>query len=91
MEDEEAASREEYAEQTGDWTLAEYKVSGLLPPPELTDVGWLTLAELEANLAHRRLDPGRLSPPVRALLAAMNELAAAFGRDGVRLVYWLTL
>lgn len=91
MEDEEAISLEGYAEQIGDWALAEYKASGLLPPPELTNLGWLTLPELEANLAHRGLDSSNLSPPIRALLAAMNELADGYGRDSVRLVYWLTL
>ncbi|HEX4947006.1 MAG TPA: hypothetical protein VFZ34_10090 [Blastocatellia bacterium] len=91
IDDEEAISLEEYAEQIGDWALAEFKASNVLPPPELTNLGWLTLPELEANLAHRGLDSSKLSPPIRALLAAMNELAAAYGRDGVRLVYWLTL
>ena len=91
LEDEEAISLEEYAEQIGDWALAEYKASNVLPPPELTNLGWLTLPELEANLAHRGLDSSKLSPPIRALFAAMNELAAAYGRDSVRLVYWLTL
>jgi hypothetical protein len=90
-EEEEAISLEEYAEQIGDWALAKFKASGLLPPPDLSNLGWLTLSELEANLAHRGLDRSKLSPPIRALLAAMNELAGAYGRDSVRLVYWLTL
>jgi hypothetical protein len=91
IEEKEAISLEEHAEQIGDWALAEYKASGVLPPPELTDLGWLTLPELQANLAHRGLDPSNLSPPIRALFAAMTELAATYGQDGVRLVYWLRL
>jgi hypothetical protein len=65
--------------------------SGLLPQPDLTHIGWLTLAELEANLIHRGLEPGDLSSPVRAMLAAMTELAAAYGREAVRLVFWIGL
>jgi len=91
LEDEDEISLEEYARAQGDWAVKEYKASGLLPQSELTHIGWLSLAELEANLTHRGLGPGSLSPPVRAVLAAMTELAAAYGRDGVRLVFWLGL
>jgi hypothetical protein len=91
LEDEDETSLEEYARVHGDWAVKEYETSGLLPQPELTHIGWLNLAELEANLAHRGLEPGSLSPPVRAALAAMAELAAAYGREGVRLVFWIGL
>jgi hypothetical protein len=90
LEDEEETSLEEYAQAHGDWAVKEYEASGLLPQPELTHIGWLTLAEMEANLAHRKLERG-LSAPVRAMLAAMTELAATYGREGVRLVFWLGL
>jgi hypothetical protein len=90
LEDEDETSLEEYARAHGDWAVKEYETSGLLPRPELTHIGWLSLAELEANLAHRGLEPGSLSPPVRAALAAMTELAAAYGQ-AVRLVFWLSL
>jgi len=89
LEDEDETSLEEYAQAWGDWAVKEYEASGLLPQPELTHIGWLTLAELEANLAHRGLEPGGLLPPVRAVLAAMTELAAAYGREAVRLVFWI--
>ena len=89
LEDEDEISLEEYARQYGDWAVKEYEASGLLPPPELTHIGWLNLAELEANLSHRELEPGGLSPPVSAVLAAMTELAAAYGREAVRLVFWI--
>ena len=82
-------SLREYARMQGDWALAEYTASGLLPQPELTNIGWLTLVELEANLAHRGLHPEDLLPPTRAALATMTELAATYGRDGVRLVFWI--
>jgi hypothetical protein len=84
-------SLEEYALVHGDWAVKEYETSGLLQQPELTDIGWLNLAELEANLAHREIEPGSLSPPVRAALAAMAELGAAYGREDVRLVFWIGL
>ena len=59
----------------------------LLPKPELTCVGWLTLAELEANFAHRGLEPGDfLHRP--AALATMADLAAAYGRNSVHLVFF---
>jgi hypothetical protein len=89
LEDEDEISLEEYARLYGDWAVKEYEVSGLLPRAELTHIGWLSLAELEANLTRRGLGPGSLSPPIRAVLAAMTELAAAYGRDGVRLVFWI--
>jgi len=91
LEDEDETSLEEYARTQGDWAVKEYEASGLLPQPELTHIGWLSLAELKANLTHRGLGPGSLSPPIRAVLAAMTELAAAYGRDSVRLVFWLGL
>jgi hypothetical protein len=91
LEEEDEISLEEYARLHGDWAIKEYEESGRLPRPELTHIGWLTLAELEANLSHRGLEPGDLSPPVRAVLAAMTELAAAYGREGARLVFWLSL
>jgi hypothetical protein len=91
LEDEEELSLEEYARLQGDWAVKEYTVSGLLPQPELTNLGWLTLPELEANLAQRGLELGELSPPVRAALAAMAELAANYGRESVRLVFWIGL
>ncbi|HEY8462010.1 MAG TPA: hypothetical protein VIM99_16595 [Blastocatellia bacterium] len=89
LNDEDETSLEEYAQARGDWAVKEYEASGLPPQPELTHIGWLTLAELEANLAHRGLEPGGLLPPVRAALAAMTELAAAYGREAVRLVFWI--
>jgi hypothetical protein len=91
VEDEEETSLEEYARLHGDWAIKEYRGSGLLPQPELTNLGWLTLPELEANLAQRGLEPGELSPPVRAVLAAMAELATGYGRESVRLVFWIGL
>lgn len=91
LEDEEEMSLEEYARVQGDWAVKEYAASGLLPQPELTNFGWLTLPELEANLAQRGLKPAGFSPPVRAVLAAMTELATGYGRDGVRLVFWIGL
>jgi hypothetical protein len=87
----EETSLEEYARGYGDWAVKEYKSSGLLPQPELTNLGWLTLPELESNLARRKLEIRELSPPVRATLAAMAELAACYGRDSVRLVFWIGL
>jgi len=91
LEDEYEISLEEYARLHGDWAIKEYETSGLLPRSELTHIGWLNLAELEANLAHRGLELGSLSPPVRAALAAMAELGAAYGREEVRLVFWIGL
>jgi hypothetical protein len=91
LDDEAGTSLEKYARLHGDWAVNEYETSGLLPQPELTHTGWLNLAELEANLAHRRLEPVSLSPAVRAALAAMAELAAVYGKEGVRLVFWIGL
>ena len=91
LKDEEETSLEEYARLQGDWAVKEYRSSGLLPQPELTNLGWLTLPELEANLAQRGLVIRKLSPPVRAVLAAMAELAASYGRENVRLVFWIGL
>jgi|SRR5215470_13447992 len=79
LEDEDEISLYDYARAQGDWAVKEYKASGLLPRPELTHISWLGLAELKANLTHRGLGPGSLSPPVRAVLAVMTELAAAYG------------
>ena len=89
LEGEEQPSLEEYAEEHGDWAIKEYRSSGRLPMPELTHYGCLTLAELEANIAQRRVEPGNLLPVTRAMLAAMRELAASYGEDGVRLVFWM--
>jgi hypothetical protein len=89
--DQEEMSLEEYARQRGDWALKEYQSSGLLPQPETTDIGWLTLEQLEANLSQRGLKRDDLSPPIRAALAAMMALAAVYGGDSVRLVFWITL
>jgi hypothetical protein len=91
LEDKDEISLEEYAREQGDWAVKEYEASGLLPQLKLTHIGWLSLAELEANLAHRGLEPGGLLPPVRAVLAAMAELAVAYGREAVRLVFWIGL
>jgi hypothetical protein len=91
LEDAAQCSLEEYARMRGDWAVAEYEESGLLPQPELTDLGWISLSELEANIAQRGLEPGNLLPPSRAVLAAMTELAVTYGRDGVRLVFWIGL
>jgi hypothetical protein len=91
LEDEDEISFYDYARAQGDWAVKEYEATGLLPQPEFTHIGWLTLEELEANLTHRGLERGSLSPAVRAVLGAMTELAAAYGREGVRLVFWIGL
>jgi hypothetical protein len=91
LQDEAGTSLEKYARLHGDWAVKEYEASGLLPQPDLTHIGWLNLTELEANLAHRGLEPGSLSPPIRAALAAMAELATIYGREAVRLVFWIGL
>ncbi|MEP7340746.1 MAG: hypothetical protein ABI977_23650 [Acidobacteriota bacterium] len=88
---EDETSLEAYARAYGDWAIKEYKSSGRLPMPELTGYGWLTLAELEANIAQRGLEISTLLPVTRAMLAAMMELAATYGRDGVRLVFWISM
>jgi hypothetical protein len=82
-------SLEEYAREYGEGVLKEYKETGRLPMPELTHQGWLTLMELEANLAQRNLKPDDLLPQSKAMLAAMSNLAATYGKDRVRLVFWI--
>jgi len=91
LEDEDEMSLGEYARVRGDWALRQFQTTGRLPPPELTNLGWLTLDQLEANLSARGLKREDLVPPIRAVLAAMTELAAHYGRDGVRLVFWIGL
>jgi len=81
----------EFAAEHGAGAIEEYRLSGRLPMPELTHYGWLNLEELEANLTHRGIKSKELPPPIRAALAAMTELATAYGRDGVRLVFWIGL
>jgi hypothetical protein len=82
-------SLEEFARAHGEGALKEYKETGRLPTPELTHQGWLTLTELEANLAQRNLKPNNLLPQTKAMLAAMSDLAATYGKDRVRLVFWI--
>lgn len=89
-EDEEPEpSLEEYAQAHGEGAVKEYKATGRLPMPELTHQGWLTLSELEANIAQRGTKPSDLLPVTRAMLAAMTDLAVTYGRDRVRLVFWI--
>jgi hypothetical protein len=86
---EQEPSLEKYAQAHGEGAISEYKSTGRLPMPELTDHGWLTLRELEANMTQRELKPTDLLPETRAMLAAMTELSATYGQDRVRLVFWI--
>src|ERR1700745_634568 len=51
LDNEEETSLEEYARLQGEWAVKHYNSTGMLPQPEVTNLGWLTLPELEANLA----------------------------------------
>lgn len=82
---------EDYARAHGDAAINEYKLSDRFPMPELTEYGWLTLAELEANINRREIEIITLHPITRAMLAAMNELATSYSRENVRLVFWVCL
>jgi hypothetical protein len=89
--DDSKISVKEYASRMGAWAVKEYEASGLLPQPELTNFGWLNLPELKANLVQRGISQESLLPPTRAVLVAMTELAVAYGRDSVRLVFWISM
>lgn len=87
LKDEEEVSLEEYVEGFGEWALSEYRASGRLPLPETYNHSWLNLNELKQSLAYRDLSIDKLSPAFRAALAAMQELAEAYGAEKVRLVF----
>jgi len=87
LKNEEELSLEEYAEGVGEWALSEYRASGQLPLPETFNHSWLNLNELKEALADRDLSVDKLSPAFRAVLAAMDELAGAYGAEKVRLVF----
>jgi len=53
------------------------------------DVGWLTLSEIHAALAHMRIDPKELSHAIRMLLGTMQCAEEIYGKDRVRLVFHL--
>ena len=63
----------------------------LLPQLELTAYGWLSLTEVRENLAHAKVAEQELTPPCRAVIAAMESLAQSLRADKVRLVFWLGL
>jgi hypothetical protein len=88
-DDEDGSSLEKYLAAHGEWAVREYSESGLLPQPELTAYGWLNLTELRENLAHAKVAEHELTPPCRAVLAAMESLAQSVRADKVRLVFWL--
>ena len=87
LKNEEEVSLEEYVEGIGEWALSEYRASGRLPLPETYNHSWLNLVELKEALAYRDLSIDKLSPAFRAVLAAMDELAKAYGAEKVRLVF----
>lgn len=89
LDDEEDTSLEGWAAAQGEWAVREYEESGLLPRPELLSYGWLTLTELRENLAHAKLGEEELSPPYRAMMAALAPLAESVGAEKARLVFWL--
>ena len=80
---------QEYLVAHGEWAVQQYAKSGLLPQPDLTGYGWLNLTELRENLAHAKVTEADLTPPCRAVIAAMESLARAFRPESVRLVFWL--
>ena len=82
-------SLEEYIAAHGEWAVAEYAASGLVPPPELTGYGSLNLTQLRENLAHAKVGMEDLTPACRAAIAAMESLATSVGANQVRLVFWL--
>ena len=87
LEDGAEISPEEYVKGFGEWALSEYRVSGRLPLPETYNHSWLNLNEMKEVLAHRDLSVDKLSPAFKAVLAAMQELAEAYGAEKVRLVF----
>lgn len=87
VEDDEELSLEEYAEGFGGWAIDEYRATGSLPVPETYSHSWLNLTELKEALAFHNLNPDKLSPPFRAVLRAMEELAKEYGDAKVRLVF----
>jgi hypothetical protein len=60
----------------------------LVADPDWHTPSWLTYREVLAALAHLGLTVAERSPEFRATLAAMAELATAYGPDRVWLVFW---
>jgi hypothetical protein len=83
------SSLEEYIAGHGEWAVAEYAATGLVPQPELTGYGSLNLIQLRENLAHAKVKTEDLTPACRAAIATMESLATSVGADQVRLVFWL--
>jgi hypothetical protein len=61
----------------------------LINEPEWFSPGWLRRQEIEDLLLLHEVPSELVTPQLRAGLAVMRELEAAFGVENVRLVFWL--
>jgi hypothetical protein len=50
-------------------------------------VGWLTLDEIRAALAHMKIDTAKISECVQVVLDVMAVIEGRYGRDRVRLLF----
>jgi hypothetical protein len=50
-------------------------------------VGWLTLAEIHAALAHMNVDAAATSKYVQVVLGVMSVIESHYGKDRVRLLF----